>query len=52
MLKTGTEHWGTIYDQTIGNPRQGMSMTGGNFNKGSNANNTNPNNNLDQGMGG
>jgi hypothetical protein len=51
MLKTGTEHWKSIYDKTYVNPRQGMSLTGSNFNNGDNLNNANNNNSLDKGDG-
>jgi hypothetical protein len=50
MLKTGTEHWATIYDKTYVNPRQGMSLTGSNFNNGNNLNNGNSSS-LDKGDG-
>lgn len=48
MLKTGTEHWKSIYNKTYGNPGQGMGLTGNNFNNGNNIKNPN-NNNLNTG---
>jgi hypothetical protein len=38
MLKTGTEHWGSIYNNTIGNPRHGLSLTTTRFNNGKGGN--------------
>lgn len=44
LLQTGTQHWQTVYKQTVGNPQhRGLTLTSNNFNN--NTNNANANGN-------